>query len=617
MATGRGVTHLHGQLSPYLQAHQDNPVDWYPWGQEAFDEAKRRNVPVLISIGYHTCHWCHVMARESFEDPDVGALVNATMVAIKVDREEHPDVDQLYLAQAGAFIEQLGWPLTVFTTPDGDTFHAATYLPPEPRGDIPSFSQVVQAVSEAWAHQQDQVRSSAESLRHAIADADRQGKANAAQSPRSTNWSSVVDHLRSQEDPEHGGFGGAPKFPVAPVLRFLLESDDPEARELARRTLRSMATSPLRDAVEGGFFRYATRADWSEPHYERMLYDNAGLLWCYASAGMTEYAEGIVSFLRNQLRVPGGFASAQDSESVVDGVRVEGGYYLADEASRRHLPPPALDDKVLAGWNGLAIWALAQASRMETPGDPLGLAREVAGELLDTHRGEMGLARMSRQGQISPAAATLEDYGGLARGLIELGLVTGEPRWLLAATDLVDGCITTGDIVGFAPPGGGDRLVASMEAVTGDVSEGASPSGLALIAESALLLGQLTGERRYRDAAESALGMYREAVALRPLAFGGLASALAAIDRPERELVVVSDDRENPLVQRAHGFTRPGWLAVAVSRSNARHLADHGFSLFAHRADLDHPAAFVCENGVCALPVTTEPELEALLETAD
>jgi uncharacterized protein YyaL (SSP411 family) len=605
------VGHLEGALSPYLEAHRDNPIDWYPWGPEAFEEARRRDVPVMISIGYHTCHWCHVMARESFSDQETGSYVNDRLVSIKVDREEHPDVDQHFLTQAAAFIEQLGWPLTVFTTPAGDAFHAATYLPPEQRGDTPSFRQVVDAVSTAWSEQKEKVLDGAQSLRDAIRAADQQAKDREPVVLGREEWQGVIHHLVEQEDREHGGLGVAPKFPIAPVLQFLLLTDDPAARGLARRVLDAMAASPLRDAVDGGFFRYATQRDWSEPHYERMLYDNALLLWCYATVLEYRHAQGIVGFLRQTLRIRGGFASAQDSESIIDGQRVEGEYYRSDATTRQTLAPPARDDKVLAGWNGLALSGLARARLRGVPGDLRELGDEVASELLATHRDTDGrLHRMSRDGVVSPAASTLEDYGGLALGLLEWGLATGEVNWLLEAQQLVDSCLHDD---GFIVPGGGDPTIQALEAVSGDVSEGATPSGLALIATAAHALAQLTGTHTYREVASTAVAPYAEAVRLRPLAFGGLAAALWRVGSPDRELVVVSDDPGSELAQTARELASPSLLVAIVSPAQAEACAEAGFSLFEGRAQAGAERAYLCDAGVCGLPHTSAESLRSAL----
>jgi uncharacterized protein YyaL (SSP411 family) len=346
--------------SPYLRSHAENPVDWFEWGPEPFARARERDVPVLVSIGYSTCHWCHVMARESFSDPELAAYLNANFVAIKVDREEYPDVDASYLAAASAFTEQLGWPLNVFVTPAGGPFYGGTYWPPVALLGQPAFRDVLAAVFDAWTDRRDEVLANATGITTALA-----GYARPAGGAIPESFEPLVERLAGLEDPQYGGFGTAPKFPVATVLGFLLDLGE---RELATRTLAAMASSDLRDRVEGGFFRYATKRDWTEPHYERMLYDNALLLDCYTRVGDTATADGIAGFLTTVMRLPGGaFASAQDSESNVDGVRVEGTYYELSPEQRRGQSPPQLDAKVLAGWNGLAIEALARA------GNPRGL----------------------------------------------------------------------------------------------------------------------------------------------------------------------------------------------------------------------------------------------------
>ena len=311
---------LADTLSPYLRAHADNPVDWYPWGEEAFAEARRRDVPMLISIGYSTCHWCHVMARESFADPETAARINEGFVAVKVDREEHPHVDGAYMAAASAFTQNLGWPLTVFTTPAGRAFYAGTYWPPEARPPMPAFRDVLAAVREAWTTRRAQAEESADAVTAALAEA---AETAASSLPDAAALAEAARGLAAREDAEFGGFGGAPKFPVATTLRFLQEplvrAAAPEAAAAAERALAAMADSDLRDA-DGGFFRYATRRDWTVPHYERMLTDNAQLLEVALDAGDEETARGIVRFLLGTLRQEGGgFGAAQDSEPWTDG----------------------------------------------------------------------------------------------------------------------------------------------------------------------------------------------------------------------------------------------------------------------------------------------------------
>ena len=320
---------LADTLSPYLRAHADNPVEWYPWGPEAFAEAQRRDVPLLISIGYSTCHWCHVMARESFADPHTAALINRDFVAIKVDREEHPDVDGAYMAAASAFTQNLGWPLTVFTTPRGRTFYAGTYWPPEARQPLPAFRDVLAAVNEAWTLRRVQAEESADAVTDALA---RAGAAVPSDLPDAAALAGAAEAIAAREDRQFGGFGGAPKFPVATTLGLLqtplVRRKAPDAAAAADRALAAMSASALRDA-DGGFFRYATQRDWTVPHYERMLTDNAQLLLVALDAGDESTARGIADFLVGTLRRDGGgFGAAQDSESWIDGQRSEGGYYL-------------------------------------------------------------------------------------------------------------------------------------------------------------------------------------------------------------------------------------------------------------------------------------------------
>lgn len=615
---------LGDALSPYLRAHADNPVDWQVWGEAAFDEARRRDVPVLISIGYATCHWCHVMARESFSDPDIASVLNERFVAIKVDREEHPDVDGSYLAAASAFTRQLGWPLTVFTRPDGRAFYAGTYYPPRPIQGVPSFAQVLAAVDEAWRDRRDDLDRTAEAVGEALAAASVAETAGSL--PDAATLGDAVRTLAEGEDRTHGGFGGAPKFPVAPVLGFLAQSGG-DARELAARTLKRMGASPLRDPVEGGFFRYATREDWSEPHYERMLTDNALLLGVAAElatgptppAFVGPLADGLVSFLIERMQLPdGGFASAQDSESVIDGERSEGGYYRRDAAGRAELAPPSLDEKVLAGWNGLAIGALARAGYVFGDDAAVAGARRAAEYVLGTHLGSDGrLARASLGGELSGAVATLEDTGMLAGGLIRLALATGEVDQATTARKLLDAAIAaaSGADVPFAAPGGPDPVLAARGlALPADPAEGATPSGTTACAEAAFLLYALGAGDGYREAAERAMRSVAGIAMQRPIAFGGALEVMARLAGPLVQLVtVVPDDGlghdELLRATRRHAAS----VSTIVTGRQAERFADAGFELFAGRTARDgRAAAYRCRSFVCALPVGSAGELLAL-----
>ena len=629
---------LQDALSPYLRAHADNPVDWHPWGEQAFTAARERDVPVLVSIGYATCHWCHVMARESFSDPAIAEVLNERFVAIKVDREEHPDVDASYLAAASAFTRELGWPLTVFATPDGRAFYAGTYFPPRPVRGVPAFAEVLAAVDEAWRERRGEIDETAAAIGAALAAAS--GSATAGALPDRSRLDHAVASLAAEEDRLHGGFGRAPKFPVAPVLGFLAASGD-EGRALAVRTLRLMGASPLRDPVEGGFFRYATRADWSDPHYERMLTDNALLLGvtaelCRAPDApefLRALADGVIRFLTERMQLAGGgFASAQDSESIIDGERNEGGYYRADAETRSELAPPALDEKVLTGWNGLAIGALARAGFvLDAPGAVVA-AREAAEYLLRHHRRPDGsLVRASLDGALSSASATLEDTGMLAGGLLELAVATGDAAFAVEARGLVDAAVAAaqelsadGDAAGlvpFAAPGGSDPVLAARGlALPADPAEGATPSGLTACADAAWRLFALGAGDRYRELAERAMASVAGLAVERPLAFGGALELMSRLDAPLVQLVTVvpdgaSDDAGDDAGARLVAATRrlPASVSTIVAERQAEAFAEAGFEFFDGRTAMAAaPTAYRCQSFVCALPVHDAEALAAL-----
>jgi uncharacterized protein YyaL (SSP411 family) len=624
----RGLRCKHGQMpnrladavSPYLRSHADNPVDWQQWGPEPFAEAARRQVPVFISIGYSTCHWCHVMARETFSDPELAAHLNDRFVSIKVDREEYPDVDSSYLASAGAFTEQLGWPLSVFATPEGRTFFAGTYFPPAPVSGLASFRQVLDAVEDAWLNRRPEVEKNAAQIAGALAE---QAAGKPGPLPRDGDFSAIVSELRGYEDREYGGFGNAPKFPVATVIGLLLDrgtAGDGDADALARRTLAAMAASELRDPIEGGFFRYAVHRDWTEPHYERMLYDNALLLRSYARVDDARVAEGIASFLLNVMRLPsGGFASAQDSESTVDGARVEGGYYALPAEERAAQSPPALDDKVLTGWNGLAIGALAFAGARFGRSDWIEAARAAA-DLLTT--GELVRARIGDT--VSAARPTLEDYGMLAGGLLDLALATGEVTYADRAREILTDSMAASNSAPFGVPGGSDPVLTDHGlALNIDPSEGAYPSGLSAAASAAVTLHLLSGERAFLDAATETLELLAPLAVQRPISFGAALGVMSALHAGAQQLVVV-DDRDSDDEEYVHGVTttalhyqHTGSVVSVVTSAQARAFADAGFELFEGRVTKPGAAtAYLCENFVCRLPVTGADELQRLLTPA-
>ncbi|WP_144873812.1 thioredoxin domain-containing protein [Microbacterium sp. 1.5R] len=584
---------LADTLSPYLRAHADNPVDWYPWGDEAFAEAERRDVPLLISIGYSTCHWCHVMARESFSDPATASLIDEGFVAVKVDREEHPEVDAAYMAAASAFTQNLGWPLTVFTTPRGRTFYAGTYWPPESRGPMPAFRDVLAAVREAWTERRAQAEESAD----AVTEALRQAAASAPSDlPDAQAITAAARAIVAREDSVHGGFGGAPKFPVATTLSFLqapfVQREAANAAAAADRALSAMAASALHDD-DGGFFRYATQRDWSVPHYERMLTDNAQLLDIALAAGDERTAGGVAAFLLASLREEGGgFGAAQDSESWIDGVRVEGGYYLRPVAERVELEPPAVDGKVITGWNGLAIAALARAgAALHEPGW-VAAAAEAAAFVLRVNRDASGLlVRASLDGSASPAAATAADVALLADGLFALAVATGEARWAEEAQGFLDLAVAGLE---------GDPLLASRGiAAAPDQTDGDLPSASAALAHAALTAWRLGAGDRYRAVAERAVHEHGTAAIAQPFAHGSLLRVAADLLDAPRQIVVVTDDAGGSLAAAARRVDAD--VVAIVNPAQARAFEDAGFELFEGKAGASEQA-FDCRSFVCLLP---------------
>jgi uncharacterized protein YyaL (SSP411 family) len=589
---------LADTLSPYLRAHADNPVDWYPWGPEAFAEAQRRDVPLLISIGYSTCHWCHVMARESFTDPQVAALMNDGFVAVKVDREEHPDVDGAYMAAASAFTQNLGWPLTVFATPRGRTFFAGTYWPPDARPPLPSFREVLAAVGEAWTQRRTQAEESADAVSDALL---RAAEATPTALPAAAALASAADAIAAREDQQFGGYGGAPKFPVATTLRFLqsplVVRQAPDAARSAQRALAAMAASDLRDA-DGGFFRYATRRDWTVPHYERMLTDNAQLLEVALDAGDEETARGIAVFLITTLQRPdGGFGAAQDSESWIDGRRDEGGYYQRPVSERTRLEPPSVDGKLITGWNGLAIGALARSGARWGEPSWIDAAARAAETVLRVNRGADGeLVRTSLDGVASAAVATGADLALLADGLFALALASGEASWASVARDMLDRALDGGR---------SDPLLAAHGiAASPDQTDGDLRSDVAAIAAAALTAWRLGAGERYREAAVSAVRDHAARGIDQPFAHGSLLRVAAGLVDPPRQIVVVTENATGALAVTA--LQADADTVAVVTPAQARSFADAGFELFEGKGDVPpggEGLAYDCRAFVCRLPV--------------
>jgi len=594
---------LADTLSPYLRAHADNPVDWFPWGEEAFAEARRRDVPLLISIGYSTCHWCHVMARESFADPETAALINEGFVAVKVDREEHPQVDGAYMAAASAFTQNLGWPLTVFATPRGRTFYAGTYWPPEARAPMPAFRDVLAAVREAWTERRVQAEESADAVTDALA---RAAESTPSELPDVVALATAAETVAQREDRQFGGFGGAPKFPVATTLRFLqhpvVRQGAPDAAASATRALAAMAGSDLRDA-DGGFFRYATQRDWTVPHYERMLTDNAQLLDVALDAGDEPTARGIATFLIDVLRRDGGgFGAAQDSESMIEGVRSEGGYYLRAVSERAELEPPAVDGKAITGWNGLAIGALARAGAALAEQPWIDAAATAADRVLRANRNPAGaLVRTSLEGRASAAVATPADLGLLADGLFALALATGDAAWAVTACGILYDAL--------AGSGGDDPLLSAQGiASSPDQTDGDLPSDAAAVAGAALTAWWLGAGDRYREAAVATVSALAARSIEQPFAHGTLLRVAAGLAVPPRQVVVVTASRDGALAGAARGADAE--VVAIVTPDQTREFAEAGFELFEGK-DTTVERAYDCRAFVCRLPVSDPSEVSA------
>jgi uncharacterized protein len=619
------VNRLAQETSPYLLQHAGNPVDWYAWGEEALARAREEDRPILLSIGYAACHWCHVMEHESFEDDATASLMNEHFVSVKVDREERPDVDSVYMDAVVSLTGHGGWPMTVFLTPDGEPFFGGTYFPPEPRHGLPSFSQLLTAVADAWRDRRSDIQRDAGAITLALR--------RAAQPSREPLTSSLladaVRGLRRTFDPVWGGFGGAPKFPPASTLEFLLRRDE---LELVTKTLDSMALGGMYDLVGGGFHRYSVDREWLVPHFEKMLYDNALLVPAYVHAWVVtgngryrDVVEQTCDYMLRELRLPeGGFASAQDADT--DGVEgltytwtadddvppdllqpFEHGRFVLrgdlDEATRRRLlaerdrrPQPLRDDKVVASWNGLAVAALAEAGRRLERADLVDAACGCAEFLLGALSTANGrLHRTWRAGQ-ARHGGVLNDYADVAYGLYELHVATGDLRWLhecrrlaLLAVELF-----ADDEHGafFLTPADGEQLVNRKK----EFDDNPTPSGNSMLAFDLLRLARLWGDDELE---RRAVGVFRFAATQMPNAPSAFGHMLCALDlhfAPPRELAVIGAPHSEVARRELKPFDPNAVIAFGPSED---------VPLLRGKEQVDgRPAVYVCENFACRAPVT-------------
>jgi uncharacterized protein YyaL (SSP411 family) len=630
------VNRLEGEASPYLLQHADNPVEWHPWGEEAFALARADDRPLLVSVGYSACHWCHVMAHESFEDPATAAVMNERFVNVKVDREERPDVDAVTMDATVAMTGSGGWPTTVFMTPEGQPFYAGTYFPPESRHGLPSFRQVLVAVSDAWRDRRDELAQQAERLVEAVRE---QAQVKPSGDPLTESILADAEQGMARAfEPAFGGFGRAPKFPPASALEFLLRRDSEQALEMTRRTLDGMAAGGMYDLVGGGFHRYSVDDRWLVPHFEKMLYDNALLASTYlhawvvtGAAGYRRVVEETIDYLVRELTLEGGgLASAQDAdtngveglthtwqpgEGVPDDLLVpwEDGRCIVrgelDPALRGRLldvraqrPQPFRDDKAIASWNGLALAALAEAGYRLEREAWLGAARDVAEFLLGPLSAPDGrLLRSWRNGRTS-GAAYLDDYANVAYGLLELHVATGDARWLeearrlaLLAVELFADEQNGGF---FLSPADGDSHVLR----TKDLDDNPVPSGNSMLAWVLLRLARIWGDDELESLGVGVLRLVAPALTRAPTAFGWALCALDLHLSTPRE-IAIAGPVDSAIARAALTPFRPNTV-VAVGPSES-------VPLLAGKALVDgKPAVYVCERFACKAPVTDPKELE-------
>jgi hypothetical protein len=687
------VNHLAEETSPYLRQHRENPVDWYPWGDEAFRLARRRDCPVLLSVGYSACHWCHVMAHESFEDPELAAVQNRLFVNIKVDREERPDVDRVYMDALQALTGSGGWPMTVFLLPDGRPFFAGTYFPPEDRRGLPGFGRVMEMAASAYRDRRDEVVGSAERLSQALSPAPLVPLG----SPEGGMAGVLADaeaRLIRNADPDFGGIGGAPKFPQCAVMEFLLSREvlggSVEAGQVVDRALEAMAAGGLRDQLGEGFHRYSVDQRWAVPHFEKMLYDNAQLVRLYLHGWQAhrnpahlDIALRTADFLIRELELPGGgFAASLDADTE----QGEGAFYAwtADElaevvgkdqlalaealfggpgdanteqgakvlrggedlqllsarfqiapadlgklresmvadlrGARSQRPAPGRDDKLIVGWNALAIIALTELAVAADQPSYLDAALRCVRAILDHARLDGGLCHLF-DGLAARFTPTLDDLAGMGLAALSLHEATGEPVWFELSSQWAH--VVEADYRDPAGPGWFDTPLhhdANLAMRPRSLEDGAQPSGTSLMTELCLKLYALTGDGSWRDRAEAALETLSSAAGRFPSAFGALLTVAGSSEAGQIEVALVVPEFEGshvPLLRRVRSKWRPqvtvgiGQIASSDSKAEAGPPLVHSRPLLAGVA-----TAYVCRNFTCRLPISDEGALERELDRA-
>jgi uncharacterized protein YyaL (SSP411 family) len=682
---------LQHETSPYLLQHAHNPVDWYPWGEEAFAAAKEQDRPILLSIGYSACHWCHVMAHESFEDREIAAFMNENFVNVKVDREERPDVDDIYMQATLLFNRgNGGWPMTVFLTPGGHPFHAGTYYPREPRYGMPGFRQVMEAVLETYRRKRSHVERTARSV---AADLSRNVFESLAVEPDMLTpalLDTAAQNMLRQTDPVNGGLTrGRPKFPNPVNLEYLLRyhaaTRNDQALQVVLFSLRKMAQGGIYDQLGGGFHRYSVDEKWLVPHFEKMLYDNAQLARVYLHAWQVsgeplfrEVVEDTLDYIKREMTAPdGGFYSTQDADSegeeghffvwseaelrhaldgVVSNVKAaldywgatpEGNFegknilYVADMMERvsvrnglsidqmrddiaaaktvlftlrKNRVTPGRDDKILAAWNGMMLATFAEAARVLGHDEYRRVAVENAQFLMREMTNGDGRLYRSHKNGVSKINGYLEDYAHVIDGLIELYQATFEARWFVEAQRLADVVMKhfrADDGTFFDTSDDHEELIIRPR----NVQDNATPSGNSMMAFDLMRLAAFTAETRYEDAALSVYRSLGTAPGEYPMSFGMMLIGLDLHLRRPVEIAIIgdpADQRTRAMLDVVRGKYRPTAIVAHAPKDPDSNTVP---ALLRTRTLRDGaPAVYVCENFVCAAPVTTAEALAALLD---
>jgi uncharacterized protein YyaL (SSP411 family) len=668
------VNRLAEETSPYLLQHADNPVDWFPWGEEALNKAKSEDRPLFLSIGYAACHWCHVMESESFEDEETARFLNAHFVPVKVDREERPDVDAIYMDAAQSMTGQGGWPLSAFLTPDGTPFFAGTYFPKEPMHGMPSFRQVLEGVAEAWRDRRHDLEEHGERVLDAIS---RVGTLEGSAEPLTEEIThQAFATIRRSFDDTWGGFGTAPKFPQPMILEFVLRMavrDTPDALTILTTTLDRMAAGGIYDQIGGGFSRYSTDAAWHIPHFEKMLYDNAQLAQLYTRAWLVtrqhryrRVATETLEYLLREMRHPeGGFLSSLDADSEgIEGkfftwswdelVRLVGEdaavgfgatpdgnwegtnvlWFPSGEApddgglsvartilfeEREQRIRPATDDKVLTAWNAMAIQAFAEAGRAFGRPDFLDAATTCAAFVVRRLRDARGRLLRSWRDGIPGRLGYCDDHALLASACLTLFGATGDLDWYREAARLADDLVqlfADNDRGGFFQTGAdADPLVIRPK----ELYDNAVPSGNSAAADVLLRMSLLTGEADAERSAISSIRLVRDALARAPTGFGHALAALDLYLGPTHEVAIVGKPGQpstEALVDEVIGKRYLPNIVLAIADPGEE--ASGTVPLLRDRPQIGGmPTAYVCRRFACRLPVTSNEDLAAqLLEGA-